>query len=74
MFHLVYAKRDRTLSEGTRKFWICFSKLECLTLKVKSNQGNVDRVKTKTNKQTKKNLVDGDVNPWESSYLKCGRP
>ena len=46
MLHLLYAKRDRTLSEGTRKFGIYFSKLKSLTLKVQSNQGNINSVKT----------------------------
>lgn len=40
-------------SQKGQKFGICFSKLECLTFKVKSNQGNINRVKT---------LVVGDVN------------
>lgn len=41
------------------------SELECLTLKVKSNQGEVGRVRK---------LVVGDENQWYSSYLKCARP
>lgn len=63
-FHLVYAKKKSHPFRYSKGLGM-LSKLECLTLKVKSNQGEVDRVRK---------LVVGDENQWCSSYLKCARP